>query len=122
MSAFNWIEFRGVCQVCRKDTGIRAQTHIAASFNGDSRGRFRGRTYSLGQEMLWWQEGHPERDSWGDGRQLISAEANTIRECCYAVCVPNDHKLYAVIEFANLRPVRVLEIGRDEDWPASYSK
>jgi hypothetical protein len=122
MSAFNWIEFKGVCTVCHKATRICAQTHIVASFNGDSRGRFSGRIYRLGQEMLWWQEGHPKRNFWGDGDQLISTEAHPVRECCYATCVPDDRDLYAIIEFANLRPVKILKIGREENWPASYSK
>lgn len=121
MSAFNWIEFKGVCPLCSKITVILAQSHVAASFEGDTRGRFCGHTYRLGQEMLWWQEGHPERDFWGDGDQEISVEEHAVRECCYAECVPNHHKLYAVTEFANLRPTKVIEIGREDDWPASYS-
>lgn len=122
MSAFNWVEFDDGCPVCGETTLIRAQCHLAASFEGDERGRFSGNTYRLGQELFWWDDNREGKPPWYEGGVPVSARVDTVRECCYASCVVRGHNLFAVVEFSNKRATRVIEIGPEEEWPATYRK
>jgi hypothetical protein len=121
MSAFNWIEFDGVCPLCNKQRRIRAQTHLASSYDGDERGRFCDVTYHLGEEMHWWND-FPRRDTWYECEPVHVMGNGDIREACYAKCIALDHELFAILEFNNFTPRKVIEIGPEAEWPAGYLK
>ena len=53
MSTYNWIEFEDSCPSYRKKVTIRCQTHFCSDYDGDASGRFRDRTYKLGDKMAW---------------------------------------------------------------------
>jgi len=123
MAAYNWINIDAMCPSCNKVVSIRCQTHIASDFGGDENGRFLHREYQLGDKMAWWPEDHKRflnwREEWrGDSGNLQSDQAV---EACYAYCENCEAKLCVVIQFENLRPVEVIRITLEEDWPDGYS-
>lgn len=120
MSAFNWLEFEDVCPICGRMSIIRAQFHVAASFDGDDRRRFSGVTYQIRQELHWWRD-EGRKALWLEKGVPIPGQTNAVRECCYASCV-SGHKLYTVVEFRDLRPEKVIDIGPEENWPSNYSR
>jgi hypothetical protein len=120
MAAFNWLEFEATCPVCHRSGTIRAQTHVAASYDGDSTGRFHNREYRLGERMAWWAPDDRRYAAWCDDAQPAPPDGH--REACYASCTNADCQLCAVVEFAALMPLRVLELCAEEDWPEGYTK
>jgi hypothetical protein len=122
MAAFNWIELESTCPVCSEATIIRAQSHVAASFESDEQGRFCQRTYKLGDKMRWWPRGNNDYDKWMIGGKKEIEDPDSVRECCYATCVAHADRLYVVLAIADLVVRGVLEIGPEEKWPASYPK
>jgi hypothetical protein len=122
MSAFNWIEFIAKCPVCLVSTGIRAQSHIAASFEADDQGRFCQQVYQVGDTMRWWSKDDKRHARWETGGVTIHGDKSSVRECCYANCVAHGDEIYAVLEFSNLTIRKVIELGPLDRWPAGYPK
>ncbi len=118
MSAYNWIESEGACPECRVRAIVRAQTHIASSFDGDSTGRFFDRTYPLGGEMAWWPKGDRRYLEWDERADPQSRPA--VREACYAECRKCGANLCVVVEFEEIRPARIVSISLEQDWPVGY--
>ena len=68
--------------------------------------------------MPWFPRGHREYDSWcGEGDLWTVDDA---REASYATSQSCKAELYAVIQFAELTPVKILKIGFESDWPEGY--
>ena len=122
MSAFNWIEFEELCPHCGETRRIRAQTHVASSYDGDESGRFQDDTYSLQDKMRWWRVGHADFEKWKDGNRKVieGIDDREVFECCHASCMSCAGEIYAVIRFVDCAPVEVVEFGPEEDWPDSY--
>jgi hypothetical protein len=120
MSAFNWVIFELTCPVCHMNGIIQAQTHIAASYNGDSTGRFHDRKYHIGERMAWWPPDDPNYADWCNNGQCI--QADRAREACYASCMSSGCKLCVVLEFVSLVPIRVIELLAEVDWPEGYGR
>jgi hypothetical protein len=120
MAAFNWIEMTTRCPVCSETTLVRAQLHIAASFDGDEVGRFCDVSYSVGDKMRWWQGDHPHFHDW----MLIGeqTDTNTVRECCYACCSAAGDRLYLIVEVSDLLIRQIVEVGSEDAWPAKFLK
>ena len=72
--------------------------------------------------MRWWPESDPRRDTWAELAAPAPGRGDVARECCYARCQAHGHALYAIVEFLDLRPVRVLEVGIEENWPPSVER
>jgi hypothetical protein len=121
MSAFNWIVFQHRCPACGVDTAIRAQCHIASSYDGDISGRFCDKDYQLKQKMAWWSDDHPESKSWADGDNQIAPKSEII-ECCYSICMKCNGSLYAVIVFDMLMATSVISLGLEENWPIGFKR
>jgi hypothetical protein len=51
MGAFNWIVFEGQCPCCSSVGSLRAQTHIAASYDALGGERFHDKEYRLNEPM-----------------------------------------------------------------------
>ncbi len=120
MGAYNHITIHETCPGCGKESDILIQTHIASSFDGNDIGRFCFRKYSLGEKMAWWTKDHKLHDTWkqdANGNNLPE-----VHEACYSTCEICQVDLYAVIVFKNLVPVKILEIGLEENWPDAYTK
>lgn len=118
MAAFNWIETEMTCPACHEHATIRCQTHIASDFGGDETGRFCHRVFKIGDRMPWYPEGHPEYDTWcfeGDPWTVEDA-----REACYSTCQKCQEDLFAVIQFSNFTPIKLLDVGLEENWPKEY--
>jgi hypothetical protein len=122
VAAFNWVEFESQCPVCSQNTKIRVQCHIAASFEGDDRGRFCRKNYRVGEKLHWWHSNHENYRKWGIGGQSTGGNPRSVLECCYASCVASGDKLYVVLEITDLEIRKVHEIGPDQDWPVAYPK
>ena len=121
MAAYNWIEIESLCPVCRRQAVIRAQAHIAASFDGDDSGRFCDRTYRLGQRMPWFARSHRNYADW----QLdpdSPAEESDAREACYSECTACGAELFVVIQFREFVPSKVLALGPEDEWPDAYPR
>jgi hypothetical protein len=118
MGAFNWVTFESTCPACGTKTRIRAQTHIAASYDGDSSGRFHDRPYGLDVVMAWWRRGDRRFDSWTDSAD--PGHLPSIREACYSDCQDCKADLCAVLEFQDLRATRVVLISLEAAWPEGY--
>lgn len=129
MSAYNWIEFEGVCPNCGQNSKIRSQTHMCSDFDGDDTGRFHDRTYKLGEQMAWWPESDERFSYWKeDNRSLdFNGEEGTYTyddsfECCYSECLKCGSDLYVIIKFVKCAPVNVSELGLESKWPVGYLK
>lgn len=120
MAAYNWITFGCACPACGATAQIRAQTHIAASYAGDSSGRFHNRTYGVGDEVAWWPRGDRRFDSWTESADPGHLPA--IHEACYADCRECHAELCAVLEFRDLRVARVALLALEADWPEGYMR
>ena len=118
MAAFNYIETEGRCPACHTRSIVRAQTHVASSFDGDSSGRFCDRTYKLGDEMAWWPPADGRCEEWHFDADPHARPA--VREACYATCTHCRAELCMVLEFQALRPTQVISITHEEDWPSGY--
>lgn len=123
MAAFNWIIFDNRCPVCSEMTKIRAQTHVASTFEGDEQGRYCNMTYRPKDKMRWWDKGDERYANWTlGGNRVIGDTSDDIRECCYAICSNRNDRLYAIVKFSNLTVEDILEIGPEERWPTDYRK
>ncbi len=122
MAAFNWVEVRIKCPVCSEATLIRAQVHIAASFDGNSEGRFCNSIYSIGDKMRWWDECDARFNDWMLGSESVFNGAGSATECCYASCSAHNDRLYAIVEVVKLRVHGILELGPEILWPIKYSR
>ena len=105
MAAYNIIVVDAECPHCHDRGLIDAQTHIAASFDGDATGWFCLREYRTGQKMAWWPEGHPRFEAWANA---------TCRHC--------KTELYAVVEFDAPVVRSVSDLGLERDWPRDLRK
>lgn len=45
---------------------------------------------------------------------------NDAREACYAKCQSCKAELYAVLQFSEFTPVKILDIGFETEWPEGY--
>lgn len=124
MSAFNWIDFKHRCPQCGTDQIIRAQTHVASDYDGDSSGRFHDEIYKLGETMRWWELSHKNYQKWKFGNRINIPNdfKNETSECCYSKCMNCNSNLYSVIYFVDCAPVKVLDLGIDSYWPDAYLK
>jgi hypothetical protein len=122
MAAFNWIEFEEKCPVCLVMTCIRAQSHIAASFEGDNHGRFCQQTYRVGEKMRWLGDGNNNYNKWMTTGAGVVRQEGAVFECCYANCIANGDRLYAVVKVENLIIGKIVEMGPEDDWPVLYPK
>jgi hypothetical protein len=118
MSAFNWIEASCRCPACKAGATLRAQTHVASSFDGTEQGRFSGRTYRLGEQMAWWPSESPLHAAWLEGRD--PAHRPLAGEACYAECQRCHAELCVVVEFEDLKPVRIIQVSLASEWPVGY--
>jgi hypothetical protein len=118
MGPFNWIDVTAACPACGSNATLRAQTHIASSYDGDSTGRFHERTYRLGETMAWFERSDVRRASWTDAAD--PAYLMVVREACYGACSSCGVELCIVLEFENAAPTSVVTITRVTDWPTGY--
>lgn len=114
MGAFNYVRFVDHCPGCGVSTEIVAQTHMASDYFGDKSGAFSNRTYQLEEKMAWYAPTEPEFEDW---IAWPNPDAATISETCYAHCQAKNHELYANIEFENVTPIAVTEVGWQSDMP-----
>lgn len=120
MAAFNWILVSVRCPACGAGTRLRAQTHVASDYGGDSRGRFHDKEYELGNVMDWWSQDDPNWRSWKvDGRTGLS-EAEFDEEACRATCPACGMSLYVVIRFQKAMPITIIATGVETEWPDGY--
>lgn len=120
MGAFNWIDIEAACPACKAPATLRAQTHIASDYAGDSAGRFHDRTYRIGEQLAWFPPPDKRSTQWSDG-----ADPNhlpLVREACYATCPRCRADVCVVIEFENLVPKSVVTITRDDARPIGYQR
>ena len=120
MGAFNWIVIDSACPVCGVTGEIEAQTHIASSYEGDSSGRFSGRTYHMGERMAWWEPEDQRYRSWAEGSDDL--HPGSVVEACYSSCKSCGSDLYAVIEFRDLVPFQTQDVGLEDEWPEGFWK
>lgn len=120
MAAFNWIVCDYNCPKCGTFTSIKAQCHVASSFDGDERGRFCDRVYRLGAEMVWWPKSDSRWNNWTEGGRPEGDDS--LHECCYAECTNCGTDLYAVIVFLPIKPVSIWEVGLEDDWPPKFKR
>jgi hypothetical protein len=119
MAAYNWIIIEGHCPSCKQPAPIRCQTHIASSYDGDETGRFFDRVYRIGSRMAWWPEGHKDFDRWRENSEP-GQPPNLAVEACYSKCGKCGIDLFAVIRFNDLKPIAVVEVGLESQWPEGY--
>jgi hypothetical protein len=124
MAAYNWVVFQATCPVCGRHARVRAQTHVASSFDGDERGRFADREYEIGQALYWWPRTHRAFDTWRDAGIVTPdlSEPDRVEDACYARCSGCHAELFAVIVFHVNVPVAVKELGPESAWPARHPR
>jgi len=121
MSAYNWIKFDEICPTCKEFVGIKAQSKMASSYNGTT-DRFHNKEYRIGDTMKWWTKDDTRYDDWNKSNQMTKLDINSIKECCYSICLSCESKLYAVIEFKNITPTKVVKLGVEANYPNEYYK
>lgn len=112
MDAYNWVTYSAPCPACGQDTRQRARLHAAASPHGQGYGRFFDRPYQLGDPLLWFPPGHPDREAWRAGAEEV--RPGVFAERCAAWCLECGEDLEATLELAALRVTRVAEVRRLE--------
>ena len=123
MSAYNWLMVEAKCPACERESMIRAQTHVASDYGGDETGRFHDREYRIGDDMRWLPASDPRYTSWRvNGRVQPVPDDDTDEEACYGTCPSCGAHLVAVVRFRRTRIERVIDIRKEEDWPAGYWK
>lgn len=118
MSAFNWIEASCICPACKASATLRAQAHVAASFQGNEQGRFSGRTYHLNESLAWWPTTDPRYLDWLEG--CDPGHRPLIEETCYAECLSCHAGLCAILEFTDLKVSRIVQVSVESEWPTGY--
>lgn len=128
MGAYNWIEIEAECPVCKQTGLLRAQTHVASDFDGDARGRFCHRVFSVGDRMFWWDERDPKykdwkRSNWSDYKTMLKEyDRDASTECCHTTCtVCGSRDLFAIVHFQSLVVSKVLAVGLDSNRPEYFS-
>ena len=117
MGAFNYIRVSGNCPICKKEASILCQTHIASDYDGnDEVGRFHDHIYEIGQKMPWFAD---DPETWITYDEFKIAE-NKAQEGCYSSCESCKVEIYVLLEFENITPVKVIEIGPQESMPNKY--
>jgi myo-inositol catabolism protein IolC len=120
MSAFNWVKFYAICPKCCELAHIESQCHVASSFEGDEMGRFCNNVYRIGEKMRWWKINNVHWKPWAEIDGSIREEDSFIKECCYSTCCNCNADLYSIIAFEDITPVKVVDVGMEENWPADY--
>jgi len=120
VSAYNWIDFESRCPVCRAAGRIEAQTHVAASYDGDDTGRFHDRHYALGEPMAWFPAADPRYPQWRMAGEPSGSDGTV--EACYASCAASHHRLCAVVEFVSLVALRVVDVTPESAWPQGFAR
>lgn len=118
MAAFNYIKAQMSCPNCRRSVKMKFQTHIASDFDGDATGRFMERDYHLGDEMAWFDRSHDDFDCW---MTWGAPTQGPVYEYCHATCDACGSELYGRVQFDDLRPTQVSEVGLAEDWPTDHA-
>ena len=118
MGAFNYIAIKGKCPFCNKQSEIICQTHIASDYDGDMNiHRFHDHTYEIGEKMPWFKDDY---ESWYTHEKWKVSEDTAI-EACYSSCSSCKSDVYVLIEFKDVTPVKILEIGKQNEMPQKYS-
>ncbi|NMO17020.1 hypothetical protein HPC49_14435 [Pyxidicoccus fallax] len=124
VAAYNWVVFQATCPVCGRAARMRAQAHVASSFDGDERGRFAHREYAVGQPFHWWPESHRAFSAWRDADVVTPdlGDPDSVEEACYTECSECQAELYAVVAFRVNVPVSIKEVGPESAWPVRYPR
>lgn len=123
MSAYNWIATTAPCPRCRRAEKILAQTHVASDYDGDDTGRFHDRTYELGDAMHWWPPSDPRYPEWRANRCDSTRNAVDIDdEACHATCTICSTPLFVLLRFNGPRPIELLALGPEDEWPVGCLK
>ena len=122
MAAFNWVLVSARCPACSEQTMIRAQTHIASSYDGDAHGRFSERAYKLGESMLWWPPTDARFDDWKEDGLPSADGSGDIEEACYAACDTCAADLCAVLRFRDVTPIKCVAVSTAKQWPAGFPR
>jgi len=119
MSAYNWITAFATCPHCGTEHEIVIQTHMSSSYGGDERGRFFDRCYALGEKMRWWSKSHPKFAEWIVSH-AVPKEPDSFLECCYGKCSGCKQEIDSVVQFSDVTPVLVKDIGVLDEWPSDF--
>ena len=65
--------------------------------------------------MPWFAE-HERSDPWYIDDSYLSSSGSAI-EWCYSECERCNEELYVAIEFIDITPTRVIEIGLEDEMP-----
>ena len=122
MGAYNWVRFDARCPQCGEQARMRAQCHVASSYDADRDGRFFDIDYAVGQRMRWWSPDDPRHSSWRAGAQIEDTLRDRAVECCHASCLRCQAALYATIEFESATAMAVADLGLEADWPADFGQ
>ena len=122
MGAYNWVLSKETCPKCNQTALLKAQTHIASSYDGDETGRFHDREYQVGEAMAWWPKTDRRYSEWKIETLRYGEERGPeyCTECCYAQCPLCQAELYVVICFKEATPIEVVDYGLENQWPSRY--
>jgi hypothetical protein len=76
MGAFNDLIIDAICPACGRQSAIRCQIHLGASFDGDSRGRFAHHDYRLGRS---YRGGRRAINDSNRGVKILTARMKMVR-------------------------------------------
>lgn len=121
MAAYNEVKLQTHCPTHGGSGEFSVQVHAASSFDGDSEGRFCGRTYRLGQVMRWWPASDARYSSWRhDTRKSGSEDGDECQEACYATCNVCGAEHCVVLSFRACTPVNVVKLVALDEWPSDH--
>lgn len=121
MSAYNYIVIDDACPVCQHRGSIKAQAHVAASFDGDAKGRFCGAEYRIGETMRWWARDDPRYSGWKAMGRIYPFEHDDVdEEACLGTCSNCRSVLVVLIHFEAVTPTKVMLVATENEWPEGY--
>lgn len=115
---FNEIEALLKCPACGHAVIVALQTYAAAS----SAIGYSHKRYRLGSRLQWVSPDDPDYPKWRDDSTFVSCGDDCVEEACPGQCPDCGASIGMIARFESLRIVRLGEVFREDDWPATHSK
>ncbi len=109
----NWIKTKDICPYCKTENKVRIRTQMVSSYEGDDAGAFCNGNYSLGEQMMWFED----NNLWMESSFQSNDEEDEFLECCSTWCDTCNNEFYTIVKFIDKTPTEITESGSLDDWP-----
>jgi hypothetical protein len=113
--AWNWIDLIGTCPVCRRQTILNTQCHVASDRQGDEHGSFHAERYRFGDRLRWWPENDVRYAAWRAGLPPAGSLEDSAVEDCPMDCRMCGAKIRGTVLFHQLAAIAVENVREPDD-------